>query len=144
MTIRSELEALYDSGKGKLDVKDVERWARKHRGSELHAALTWDDETAGHLYRLDQIRRLISLHIVRADGLRQTVSLSIDRMDGGGYRPRDTVLAAPVMRAVLLTDAIAEFERLAARFRDLSELQPIFDAIQRVAAKYDGPFRDVA
>lgn len=136
MGIKDELLSLQQKAGGLLQVEPTVEWARQHPKSDLHAALDWDNESAGHSWRCQQVRRLIAIHIVSEVGTRQVVSLSIDRVQPqGGYRDLNDVMAAPDMREILLEDALNELARVRERYRQLKELAEIWEAIDRTRAK---------
>lgn len=136
--VRDELLALQDE-EGKVNVAEAVRWARTHKKSALYAALNWDDADAAEQHRRWQVRQLIVVHIVDPTGGRRFVSLSIDRKDGGGYRPMDQVLARQDFREILLNDALADLQRLEARYKHLQELGAVWDATHAAAAKRQRP-----
>jgi hypothetical protein len=115
---------------GIINPAKVVEWARKNKKSHLYANLEWDDGVAAERYRVWQVRALISVHIVDPDGGRRFVSLSIDRKHDGsnGYRDMDDVVARPNLREIMLKDALADLERVQARYNKLTELQPVWEA----------------
>lgn len=119
---------------GIINPTEVVKWAKRNTKSHLHANLEWDDAVAGDRYRVWQVRALISVHIVDADGGRRFVSLSIDRKHDGsnGYRPLDEVIARQDLREVMLADALADLERIQARYTKLTELAPVWEGAARV------------
>lgn len=131
-SLADELLALKNAD-GVINPTDVVRWARRNRRSHLHAHLTWDDEVAGERYRVWQIRELIGIHILDAEGSRRLVSLSIDRA-AGGYRPVADVIERPDLRDIMLSDALAELERVQRRYAQLTELQRVWEAAEGVKA----------
>lgn len=132
MTIRDELLALKRRD-GMIVAEDGIEWARKHPNSDLYRSLQWDDAKAAHEHRLWQVRRLIAIHIVSDEGGRQVVSLSIDRTkERGGYRDLDDVLPRRDLREVLLQDALAELERVQAKYNRLQELSEVWAAKDQV------------
>lgn len=136
MGIREELIALKDAD-GFIVPERAVSWAKKNRDSSLHRALEWDDQKAGHEFRLWQVRRLIAVSCITPEGERQIVSLSIDRTrSGGGYRDLADVLPAADLRKVLLDDAIAELDRMQSKYDQLNELTRVWaekDAVKRRA-----------
>lgn len=136
MSVQSELLALQASHP-LLQVETVVGWAQAHPTSALHASFTWDNDVAGHQFRLWQARQLIAIHIINVEGVRQLVSLSIDRTNqqGGGYRDLNTVLAAPAMREMLLADALRELERVQMKYETLVELASVWVAVNNVKKK---------
>ena len=119
---------------GVINPTEVVKWARTNKKSHLHGSLEWDDSVAGERWRLWQVRALISVHIVDADGGRRFVSLSIDRKHDGsnGYRPLDDIIGRPDLRAIMLRDALADLERIQARYAKLSELAPVWEQADQV------------
>jgi hypothetical protein len=105
-------------------------WAKRHPNSALHAALEWDNDTAAEAHRLDQIRRLISLHVVSVEGDPLLVSLSLDRVKGGGYRAIDDVLASRDLSAIMLADALGELERVQAKYSHVRELTAVWEQVR--------------
>jgi len=137
--IGDELLALKDSA-GKINPTDAVKWAREHTKSHLHAELEWDDSVAGERYRVWQVRSLISVHIVDANGGRQFVSLSIDRRDGG-YRPVADVMANTSLRAIMLSDALADLDRIRNKYQNLQELEKVWAARDVVAQQAEPEVR---
>lgn len=141
MSIQEELLAI--KGTDELLVPErVVEWAKAHPASYLYRSLEWDDSKAAHEYRLWQVRRLISLNVVTSEGVRQLVSLSIDRPRiGGGYRSLDDVLARRDLHEVLLDDALAELDRVQAKYDQLKELAPIWrekESVRRRRERKEG------
>lgn len=135
VTIRDELLAIKGNNEFLL-VEEAEAWARAHPESYLYRSLEWDNEKAGHEYRLHQLRRLIALHIVTEEGARSMISLSIDRhREGGGYRDLDSVLASKSLHGILLDDALRELKRVQLKYDHLKELAPVWSAAEKVRRK---------
>lgn len=126
MTIRDELVAL-QKRHGILRPEQAVEWAREHPASALHAAVDWNDTTAAHQHRIWQIRQLIAVHVVNQEGVRQMVSLTIDRVNAGGYRLLNDVMETESLREVLLADALAELERIKAKYLGLVELTRVWE-----------------
>jgi hypothetical protein len=134
MTIRSELEALFDTN-GILRVETTHDWAAANPASDLYRALEWNEEKAAREYRYSQIRHLIQLHVVDEDHHRQAINLVIDRAKGGGYRRLGDVMQVPNLRELALRDALAEYERIKDKYDWLKELERIHEEIERAALR---------
>jgi hypothetical protein len=132
-TIAAELLALR-TAHGVINPVSVVQWARKNRKSRLHAQLDWDDGRAGEKYRIWQVRALIAVHVVDAGGGRRFVSLSVDRSHDGsnGYRSLDEIVGRPDLRDIMMSDALAELERVQLKYQRLSELQTVWEEADRV------------
>jgi hypothetical protein len=138
VSIREELLAIKGDNEF-LIVEEAEVWARAHPDSYLHRSLEWDNEKAGHEYRLHQLRRLIAIHIVSEEGTREMISLSIDRSrEGGGYREVDSVLASKTLHEIMLADALRELRRVQVKYEHLKELKPVWGAVDKVRKKRSG------
>lgn len=141
-TIRDELEKVRLAAKDKrLRPKAALEYARRHKDSALHRRLTWDNEEAGDLYRLEEIRRLIRVAVTVIEteytptvvSVREYVSLSdnrddgyeclVDVMDDAG---RSQVLLQDVIQRLLSIKETAIFEELAG----------VHKAIQKAAANH--------
>jgi hypothetical protein len=130
--VARELAALRNRD-GKVVVATVHSWAQSHPNSAIAKELEWDDAVAGKAHRFGQIRRLIQIHIVDAVGTRKFVSLSIDRTEeGGGYRDVADVMRHKNLRAIMLTDALNDLDRLHKQYLPLTELQPIWNVVERL------------
>src|SRR5215469_5103802 len=132
--LERELLALRNKN-GVIVPSEVVKWARRNTKSWLHAALNWDDKTAGEAWRIWQVREIISIQIVSKDAGRQLVSLSIDRASGGGYRRVSDIMERPDLRDVMLADALADLERMQKRYAQVQELRAVWDAANAVAAR---------
>lgn len=140
-TILTELQRIAAENGGLLRAEDVVDAARDE-ASPLHASFTWDDNAAAHQYRIWQARRLIGVTVQYLDAgaepmrIRAFCSLTTDReQKGGGYRTLVTVLSGRSTRKQLLADALAELERLQAKYNQLNELADVFAAVRRVRNK---------
>lgn len=109
--------------------------------SALHSQFDWDDSTAAQKYRLHQARNLIRVvvsYVSAGDGTevpcRVFVSLTPNREDNTGYRVTTDVMSDAAMRAQLLADAKDDMKRFAAKYRRLTELADVFDAIEDALA----------
>jgi hypothetical protein len=140
--IVAELKRLTHANGGELKPEAVVDAARSLT-SPLHQQFEWDDSEAAKRYRLEQARQLIRVIITYeqiGDGklvpYRVFVSLTPDReKEGGGYRLATTVLSDADQRRQLLLEARDEMKRFAAKYRQLSELAQVFEAIENVVVE---------
>ena len=77
----------------------------------LHRAFEWDDQIAGHEYRLAQARRLIARVKVVVDNT--PIRKFVNMRSTGSYEPVERVMSKDDLRA----EALAEFRKDADRFR---------------------------
>ena len=138
-TIEQELESLRRPD-GTIKPEDVVEYA-KDPSTKLHSRFEWDDSKAGAAYRLWQAREVIRVVVRVIDGTelpptRVYVSLPSDReRDGGGYRAVVDVLSHPRRRQELLSLALAEAEAWQLKYRNLVELDEVFQAIRATRMK---------
>lgn len=107
--------------------------------SPFYHELEWDDSKAAHGFRIEQARRLIrKVHVVvetpehKTLRIRRFVSLSSDRISGGGYRITQRVMSDDEKRAALLDTALAELNALRRKYKNLTELAEVFEAIDSI------------
>lgn len=128
---RAELKTL--ERRGLLRPEDVVEFA-SDPDTALHSRFQWDDEKAGHAYRLWQARQLIKVvvEVVAKDTepINAYVSLQSDRQTGG-YRTLVSVLSDDEKREELLLQAWRELEFWERKYRQLEELAPIFEAASK-------------
>lgn len=136
--IRNELTRLAAEHGGELQPKAVVDAARSDE-SPLHKSFDWDDTEAAEKWRLQQARQLIRAVVIYEKVGRQTVpcrvfvSLTPDREeDGAGYRLAHTVMSDETHRRQMLADAMAEMQRFKEKYRRLSELARVFEAMDGV------------
>lgn len=134
--IAQELESVRKRRGGVLRPADVVDFA-KDASTALHKCFEWDDEKAGHEYRLEQARRLIRcvVEVVKESipPIRAYVSLYSDRPGGDSYRRLDDVMRRATLRDELLATALREAQSWRERYERFSELAPIVNAIDKVA-----------
>lgn len=137
MSIREELEQIRIAAGGLLNPEDVVEFA-KNPDTELHSRFQWDDSLAAHEHRLFQAREVINVQVVMLPNsnapVRAYVSLLPDRKNGG-YRPIEAVMASPKLHRAMLDQAFVALKSLQRRYKDLSELTPIFEMAEQVEAQ---------
>jgi len=139
--IAEELATIYKHH-GQLNPEVVVTWASKHPASATHARFTWDNTVAGHQYRLWQARELITeVEVTYPDGKTRQVYVSPIQERGpyGGYAALVEVLSDSARRAQFLMQALAEYERVGAKYSDLRELASIRTAVARARKKTTKP-----
>jgi|ERR1017187_9523967 hypothetical protein len=120
---------------GKLMPEDVVNAARP-KTSPLHSHFQWDDTAAAKAFRLWQARQLIRVTVEYLEEAQEKVevfvSLSSDRKTGGGYRTTVEVLSDEEMRAELLESARKDMLLFKRKYRQLTELAKVFEAMDSV------------
>ena len=133
------LAAIAADNDGLLQVDTVIDAARP-KASPLHDRFDWDDTEAAHKWRQEQARALIRVTVKYlpsvGDNVRVFVSLTTDQKeDGGGYRHLVSVMTDKDQREQLLEDAHADMLRFRQKYRHLSELANVIDAMSKLERK---------
>lgn len=137
--IKAELLAIQArSSDNILHVAKVLHWTKAHPKSALYSQIEWDDGKAAADYRLWQVRRLIQIHVVSDMVEPLVVSLTVDRGHGGGYRSIDDVVGDRFLSDIMLSDALAELERVRVRYERVVELTAIWQEVERVKKQKTG------
>ncbi len=133
-----ELELIRQKNSGILNPHDVVEYASDPT-TALHSRFEWNDEKAGHEYRVWQARQLIRVIVIqspRDNTVTQCyVSLSDERGKDGGYRAVVEVLDNKALTARLLQDALDEltvFREKYAALDKISKMRNLFAAMDKV------------
>lgn len=125
-----ELERIRKT-RGRLSSADVVEEATPE-ASPIHRAFEWDDDKAGHEYRLMQARWLVRAVTVSVrGGEARSVYVHVSNGSDRSYEPMDTVVDKPDMFAF----ALAELER------KLDAAQRSVDELKRMAGIGNDPER---
>lgn len=102
----------------------------------LHNVFEWDDSAAAEAYRLNQSRDFIgNIVVVQVENkpiepVRAFVSVSdIAHSEKGIFKPVMQALSHEVDREIVLSNALRELNLFREKYRRLSELKPVFEAI---------------
>ena len=124
--LRSELLAIREEH-GKLTPALVLK-AATAEDHPLHTRFEWDNETAGHKYRLSQARELI--RVVREKYIDRTGAPSnvrtwhaIPREDGMVYEPLDDIVNDDVASKILMQSMEREWRALRKRYERFAEFR---------------------
>ncbi len=144
-TVRMALLAIVERNSGVLNPKLVLDAARDP-SHVLHQHFEWDDMKAGEAYRLAQVGALVRrvrLTIVRPATATREVTLSTTRgyqsrlsmrRADGGYETIDAILSDDDKRTELLAQVMRELSAYRKRYAELSELQPVWLAVDEVTS----------
>jgi hypothetical protein len=134
--VAAELAGIYKRDKG-LNPAAVVAWAERNPDSALHSRFLWDDTAAARAYRLWQAREIITeVEVIYPDGkVRQVYVSPVQARGDTGYATLVEVLNDKDRREMFLAQALAEFERVAAKYADLKELAGIRRAVTAATKK---------
>lgn len=111
--------------------------------SPTHQLFEWDDSRAGEQWRVHQARQVIArIQVVTPAGkpAPRFVHVQEIREDGtilNGYQRTYKAMRGDNKQAVLM-DAVRQLKGLQTRYEGLSDLAPVWDAIERVKTELEG------
>lgn len=119
-------------GEGAVTPEDVLEKA-KDKNSELHKCFEWDDSIAAQKYRLQQARAIIVnlVYSPRTEDEHPVRCFQITT-EKKTYRPTTQVLVQEDEYQALLKRAKAELEAFKRKYHTLTELEAIFEAMERI------------
>ena len=132
-----ELEAIRAKHGGVLKPERVVAHAKNPK-SALHARFTWDDTEAAHQWRLEEARYLIRVCVNVLPNTNEPVQAYVSLVDDrgtNGYRALVDVMGDANLRGKFLEQARIEATAFQKKYRQITELVPVFEAMDRVFAK---------
>lgn len=110
----------------------------RDENTELHKCFEWDDSVAAERWRLHQARQVVC-HIVfnnEKDEQKTTPQLRCffnnDKKSGEGYKPTKVIIEKEDEYKKLLNTAMGELYAFKIKYKILSELEEIFDDIDKL------------
>lgn len=106
----------------------------KNAKTELHKCFEWDDSVAGEKYRLIQARQIIQHFVIVTSEKEDTPRIRSYQITTttNKYEPTKVFLQKPDEYTALLERAKNELEAFKQRYKMLSELEEIFEDIDRL------------
>lgn len=104
----------------------------------LHPAFEWDDTLAAEQFRLEQARGLIRSVVVLQAGPEDAPPIRafvvVGEIGEQVYVSTYVAMSDPELRRQVLDRALRELHQWQAKYRELSELAKVFEALEQVAA----------
>lgn len=129
-TVYKEITALGDSFSPEQIVE-----AAKDEKSELHKCFTWDDTVAAKNWRKHQARVLVAQLVVKtetSDSEPVSVRVIASTSARNEYKPVVKLLEVEQDYADLLARAIRELQAVRNKYKTVTELREIFEAIDEL------------
>lgn len=125
-------KCLQEIGEDSVTPEQVLEKARDEK-SELHKYFEWDDSIAAEKYRLYQARQLIQFLVI-IPKTQETPAIRYFQItsEENKYMPTRKFLQNKDERATLLLRAKAELVSFRERYRTLSELENVFEEIDKL------------
>lgn len=104
--------------------------AARDENSELHKCFEWDDTVAAEKYRLKQARMLIQFFVVKTEQ-EEVIKPRIFQISSerNTYQKAQFFMQNKDEYANLILRAKKEFAQIKNRYKEISEMEEIFDAI---------------
>lgn len=130
-----ELERIYGK-RGTLEAADVVDESRPEEAT-LHPCFEWRDPVAAELWREHQARGIINciITVKKTKSGEDAPTRAFFHTVTDGYDPVDVVLKTPDKLEALKQSAFRDLEAFRAKYETISELAPIFEAVERVKRK---------
>ena len=126
-----EMERIYEKH-GTITPEGVVEESRPD-DAPLHDCFEWRDKEAAEKYREHQARGIIRALVIRheEEGKEPVYVRSIVHVQKD-YTPMNVVVETPGLMDALLSNAFREMESFKRKYQTLSQLQPVFDAIDNI------------
>lgn len=128
--VYSEITALGDSFSPEQIVE-----AARDENTELHKCFTWDDTVAAENWRKHQARMIVAQLIVRTETTdKEPVAVRViaSTMSRNEYKPVVKMLEVEQDYADLLARAVRELKAIQQKYKIVTELREIFEAIDEL------------
>lgn len=128
--VYSEITALGDSFSPDQIVE-----AARDESTELHKCFTWDDTAAAENWRRHQARMLVAQLVIRTETTdKEPVAVRVVSSTGSRneYKPTVRLIEVEQDYADLLARAVRELKAVQAKYKMVTELREIFEAIDEL------------
>lgn len=128
-----ELHRIYQE-KGRLDAPDIVDESRPV-DAPLHPCFEWNDVVAAEKYRETQAQNIVrSVVVVHENQSNEPVEVRAFVNVQETYRPIEVVVNSEEQMKELLKSAFSELKSFEKKYAALSQLAPVFEAIQKLSA----------
>lgn len=128
-------EEIYSIGESATTAQILDK--ARDEGSELHKCFEWDDTRAAERWRLHQARNLVCNLVIREETPSEKpipeVRLFFKLDEDSGYKATTLIMQNKDEYQKLLQNALKELTAFQRKYRSLSELENVFDAIEALA-----------
>lgn len=131
-TVANEIKSIGDE----ITPKQIVDYAR-NENSELHKCFTWDDTKAAEKWRLQEARQVVcqlQLVTVGNDEKEEPTPLRVfyKTDNSEGYKPTQLIVQNMDEYGKLLAKAKEELQTFKAKYKAISELEKVFEAIDEL------------
>lgn len=103
--------------------------------TELHKCFDWNDAEAAEKWRMQQARHIVCNLVIKekTDAPKPEVRVFFKTDNKSGYKPTVLIMQDKDEYQKLLARALAELNSFRAKYKSLTELDGVFDAIDQLA-----------
>lgn len=133
-TAGEELNRIYEQN-GRLEPAKIVDESRSET-APLHSCFEWDNDKAAEKYREVQaanIVRAIVTVVDKDDGTADTARAFVT-VETKNYEPLEVVCSCATKREILLQKALGELNSFRKKYKTLTEIKPVLDAIDELIA----------
>ena len=107
--------------------------ANREEGTLLHDEFEWDNEIAAEEYRLQQARHIINCLCIKPETKEnKPIRAFFKIMDSESYENINVIITNEDKHQRLLQTALNELNAFKIKYRQLNELKPLFDLLDKV------------
>ena len=130
---KADAQKVYEEiGDKSVSPEEVLNKARNEK-SELHKCFEWNDGIAAEKYRLQQARMIINLLVIKTENKDdEPIRVFQISSEKNVYQPTRFFIQNPDEYQILLRRAKGELQAIRNRYKTLSELEAVFDAIDNL------------
>lgn len=105
----------------------------RDKKSEIHNDFEWNNDVAAEKYRLIQARKMIQMFVIQQEEPEQPKVRALQiTTEKSVYQPTKLFLKQDDEYNALLKRALAELESFKQKYKTLSELEAVFEEIEKV------------
>ena len=107
----------------------------RDENTELHKCFDWDDAEAAEKWRMQQARHIVCNLVIKAesDAPKPEVRVFFKTDNESGYKPTVFIMQDKEEYQKLLSRALMELNSFRKKYKSLTELDGVFDAIDQLA-----------
>ena len=109
--------------------QNIVNYAKDHPDGELYKCFTWDDSKAANEWRKQEARQVVRLLVFEDTESEEPKRIRVMQNVAGAYEPVKLIVRHKDEYEQLLAKAYAELRAFRERYKSLTELEEILEAI---------------
>ena len=112
--------------------QNVVDYAAEHPESELYKCFTWDDTKAANEWRKQEARQVMRLLVFEDENEEESIKVRVLQKTAEEYKPVTQIVRNKDEYKELLKRAKAELSAFKERYKTLTELETVLEAIEAI------------